>query len=134
MNLSELLDKLGTARKEAADTYKFYKEQKQVEDDLRSELLITLREIGLKSAKNKDFTVSIAETPTIVIRDEHAVMEWLQNTPNVESDFYIGIKKTEFNTLAKQMLKETGELANGTEVEFREALSIRASKSNKGEV
>lgn len=128
MNVSELLNKLGKNKRESAELYKAYKELKDEEDSLKELLTIQLKEAGLKSAKGEDFTASITETPTVVIKDEPAVLEWLQNTPNVESDFYIGVKKPEFNTLAKQMLKDTGELANGTEVEVRESLAIRSNK------
>ncbi len=126
--LAEILEQLGTIKQQGAEVYKAYKVLKDKEDSLKNDLLTVLKSTGLKSAKGDAFTASIAETPTIVIKDEAAAMEWLKNSPNVESDFYIGIKKIEFNGLAKQMLKETGELADGTDVEIRESLSIRANK------
>lgn len=128
MTVSELLNELGKVKANANDCYSAYKELKNTEDLLKQQLMFQLKETGLKSAKGEAYTASITETPGVVIKDEAAVVEWLQNTPNVEADFYIGVKKPEFNTLAKQMLKETGELANGTEVEVRESLAIRANK------
>lgn len=127
-DLTETLTNLGVARKIAAETYKQYKAEKEVEDALRDQLMAALKEVGLKSAKNDKFIVSISKTPRVVITNEQAAMDWLKNTPDVESDFYIGIKKTEFSTLAKAMLKDTGELADGTEVQITETLSIRSNK------
>jgi hypothetical protein len=126
--LAEILEQLGETKQLSNAAYKAYKEFKEQEDKLKQDLLTVLKSTGLKSAKGEAFTASITETPTVYIKDEAAVMEWLKNAPDVESDFYIGIKKPEFNTLAKQMLKETGELANGTDLEIRESLAIRANK------
>lgn len=128
MTVAELLERLGENKALAAETYKAYKELKEAEQSLKADLTFLLKDSGLKSAKGEAFTASITETPTVVIRDEPALMEWLKNTPDVESDFYIGVKKVEFGTLAKQMLKQTGELADGTEVEVRESLAIRANR------
>jgi hypothetical protein len=128
MKVSELLKKLGKNKKASAELYKQYKVFKDEEESLKYDLIVLLKDSGLKSVKGQDFTASLTETPTIVIKDETALLEWLQNTPDIESDFYIEVKKSEFNTLAKQMLKETGELANGTEVETRESLAIRSNK------
>lgn len=128
MKVSDLLKKLGENKQASSELYKSYKELKEQEEQLKYDLIVMLRDSGLKSAKGEAFTASIMETPSVVIKDESAVLEWLRNTPDVETDFYIGVKKPEFNTLAKQMLKETGELAHGTELEVRETLAIRANK------
>lgn len=128
MTTAGLLQELGLNKTQAANLYKEYKKLKEIEDILKGQLMFKLKDSSLKSAKGDKYTASITETPTVVIHDEKAVMEWLKNTPNVEADFYIGIKKPEFSTLAKQMLKETGELANGTDIEVRESLSIRSNK------
>jgi hypothetical protein len=99
-----------------------------VEDSLRVDLEMGLKESGLMSAKNDQFTASISQTPTIVVTHEQSVIDWLKTTPDVESDLYIGIKKTEFNSFAKTLLKGTGEVIPGTELQTREALSIKANK------
>lgn len=128
MTVAEILDKLGQTKQAGNELYVKYKQFKQEEDLLKSELLSKLRDDGLKSIKGQGYTASISETPTIVIKNEAEVMEWLRNTPDVEEDFYIGVKKPEFNTLAKQMLKETGEVAFGAELEVRESLTVKANK------
>lgn len=128
MSLSELVAALGEARTASSNAYEGYKELKGNEDQLRYELELKLHEMGLKSAKGEDFTASVVEKPTVVVKHEQSVIDWLKNTPDIESDRYIGLKTTEFQSLAKSMLKGTGEVIPGTEVEVRESLAIRANK------
>lgn len=126
--ISELIERIGKIKNKANSLYGQYKDLKEEEESLKYALQIQLREAGLKSAKGSDYTASIASRSEIIITSEPDLMEWLQNTPNIESDFYIGVKRPEFTALAKSMLKDTGELANGTQVEVRESLSIRGNK------
>lgn len=130
-SLSELVAALGEARTASSNAYEAYKELKGIEDQLRFELEATLHNEGLKSAKGQDFTASLIETPRIVIRHEQSVIEYLRSTPDIEADRYIGVKSTEFQSLAKSLLKGTGEIIPGTKVEVRESISIR-SNSKKG--
>lgn len=135
MNVSELIESLGETKKFQAEAYKKYQEFKDIETELKLELTSKLHTLGLKSAKGEDFTASITEKPRIVIKNETAVMEWLKNTPDVEADFYIGVKGREFQALATQMLKESGELADGTELQMTESLAVRQnSKAKKAPV
>lgn len=131
LSLSELLAALGEARQAASSAYEGYKELKGIEDQLRYELEITLKETGLKSAKGEDFSASISETPRVVVVNEQSVIDWLQNTPDVEGDRYVGLKTTEFSTFAKARLKGTGEVIPGTEVRVAESLSIKANPKKK---
>lgn len=128
LSLSELVMALGEARAASSAAYDGYKELKTSEDNLRFELEQKLKETGLKSVKGATYNAVITETPKIVIRHEQSVIDWLQNTPDIETDQYIGLKATEFQALAKSMLKDTGELVPGTEVEMRESLAIRSNK------
>lgn len=127
MPLSDLVAALGHARAATTSCYEAYKEVKGIEDQLRYELENMLTAMGLKSAKGADFTASIIEKPTIVVKREQDVIEWLQSTPDIESDRYIGLKTTEFKSLALSLLKGTGEIIPGTEVEARESLAIRSN-------
>lgn len=128
MTIAELLKELGENKKQSNEVYKTYKALRADEDLLKTELMVQLRDAGLKTAKGQDFTASIAEKPTIIVKHEQSVLEWLKNTPDIESDLYIGVKAQAFNTLATAMLKNTGELIDGTELETRESLSIRRNK------
>lgn len=131
LSLSELVAALGQARAASTNAYEGYKEQKAIEDQLRYELEAKLHTDGLKSAKGADFTASITEKPTVVIKNEPAIIEWLKSTPDIESDQYIGLKTTEFKSLAQSLLKGTGEVIPGTEVEIRESLAIRSNTKPK---
>ena len=128
---SYLIEALGHARAATTSAYEAYKTIKDIEDQIRYELEVTLNEMGLKSAKGSDFTASIVTKPTITITRESDVIDWLRNTPDVEPDFYIGLKTTEFKTLAQSLLKNTGELVPGTEVIIKESLSIRSNTIKK---
>lgn len=127
MSLSELVAALGDARTASTNAYEGYKESKTNEDNLRYQLELKLREQGLKSVKGANYSAVITETPRIVVKHEGSVIDWLKNAPDVESDRYIGLKATEFQSLAKSMLKGTGEVIPGTEVEVRESLAIRSN-------
>lgn len=126
--LSRLLNELGEARNDSHNAYERYKELKGIEDQVRYELEAALHGIGLRSAKGENFTASIVEKPTIVVKSEVTVIEWLKESPEIESDRYIGIKAAEFKSLAESLLKGTGEVVPGCEVEVRESLAIRANK------
>lgn len=126
--ISELIEKLGKAKDAANAVYVDYKKLKTAEEDLKAQLFSQLSETGLKSAKGELYAVSIASKPTVVIQHEQSVIEWLQETPDVETDQYIGLKKREFESLAKAMLKNTGEMIPGTAIEVRESLSVKANK------
>lgn len=128
MTISEILEKLGDNKKQANDLYKQYKELKEDEESLKTELSEMLDMMGLKSAKGEHYTASISDKPDIQITHEQSVINWLNETPNVEADAYIGLKKTEFKGLALQILKETGEIVPGTELLTKEVLSIRSNK------
>lgn len=130
-SLSELVAALGQAREASQNAYEAYKEQKGIEEQLRYELELELHATGLKSAKGADFTASLIEKPTVIIKDDTAIVEWLRHTPDIEADLYIGLKTTEFKTLAQTILKGTGELIPGTDIEIRESLAIRANKPKK---
>jgi len=131
-NLADIVRSLGLARKTTQSAYKDYQFYKHLEDALREELETLLYVMDLRSAKGEDYTASIAEKPTVVVRDEAAIVDWLQNTPDVEYDQYVGLKRAEFRSLADSMLKNTGEQIPGTEVEVRKSLRITANR-RKGE-
>lgn len=128
MTIAELIEQLGETKKLGNETYKTYKEIKQAEDDLKLELVAKLDDAGLKSAKGQKYQAVMTERTDIGITHEQSVLDWLRETPEIESDFYIGLKKTEFKTLAKAMLKETGEVIPGTELVRNESLMVRSNK------
>ena len=132
MTIAELLEVLGHVRSAGVDAYKGYKLIKEEEEDLKAELLEKLSEAGLKSAKGDKFQATITSRPIIEITHEQSVLNWLNETPDIESDAYIGLKKIEFKSLALQILKDTGEIVPGTELSNQEILTIRSNKKSNG--
>lgn len=128
ISISELIEQLGLNKTLANETYVAYKKLKEAEEDLKAMLFHKLQETGLKSAKGDKYTASISEKPSIVINHEQSILDWLKESPNVEADAYIGLKATPFKSLAMQVLKETGEVIPGTELQTVESLSIRTNK------
>lgn len=128
LTVSELVSVLGEISTESKELYKQYKILKEQEDEIRFELTHKLKESGLLSAKTDAFTASIAKKPTVTVTHEQSVLDWIKETPDVESDQYIGLKLTPFKTLAMSILKGTGEIIPGTELIETESLSIRANK------
>jgi hypothetical protein len=127
-SLSNLITELGLARTAAAEAYKTYKKLKEQEDGLRAALFEELHVTGLDSAKGSDFTASIRKEPTFIVKNETSVIQWLRETPDVDEDVYIGLKKPEFKSLAKTILTQTGEIIPGSEYLISESLAIRANK------
>lgn len=127
LNVSQLVTEVGKLSKKSSGLYKEYKDLKQQEDLLKKALLEELRAAGLMSAKTGQFTASISQRKNIVVQHEQSVLDWLQNTPDVETDQYIGLKKAEFKTLAMAMLKNTGEIIPGTDLETNESITIRSN-------
>lgn len=128
MTLSELLQELGETKTEANAYYTAYKNMKGKEEELKTLLMAKLDEAGLKSAKGDKYSVSKVTKHDVVVTHEQSVLDWLKESPDVEEDAYIGLKTTQFKTLARQMLKDTGELAPGTETTISEVLTIKENK------
>lgn len=128
MTTKDLLEELGSVKKQANKLYKEYKNLLVIEAGLKQELILNLQEIGLKSIKGEKYSASISSRPNITVQSETAVIEWLKEAPNIEADAYIGLKVTPLKGLALQILKETGEVVPGTEYSSTESLTIKENK------
>jgi len=128
MELQELIDSYGQIKKAANKLYTDYKNLMVEAEAQRRMLHAKLEDVGLKSAKSKNFGVSIVSKPTITILNEQSVINWLHDTPDIDYDQYIGIKTTPLKQLALQRLKETGEIIEGTEYAINETVSVKANK------
>lgn len=128
MSVSALIEAIGELKSASNETYKAYKEMKNTEEELKAQLAEELHMVGLKSAKGEKYSASISSRLDITVTHEHSVIEWLENTPDVESDAYIGLKLTNFKTLAMKVLKDTGEIIPGTETVSKESITIKENK------
>lgn len=128
MGIAELIEHIGKHKQQAASMYKQYKELKDEEEMLKQELMARLQEVGLKSAKGERFSASMTSRPDVVVQHEQSIINWLKESPNVEEDAYIGLKVTPFKALARQVLKETGEVIPGTDLVTIESISVKENK------
>lgn len=128
MELTNLIDLYGEQKTKANALYAEYKTLMEEVERTRRSLQIALESTGLRSAKSEKFGVSTVTKVDVFISNEHLAMEWLKDAPNIEADAYIGLKTTAFKKLATEMLKQTGEVADGTEVMQKETISIKANK------
>lgn len=127
-NLSDLLNSLGLARRQMVAAKKVYDDYRGVVDELKTALSEELQLIGLKSAKGVDFTASMVERPTVIVTHEPSAIDWLKHAPDIEFDHYVGLKSREFQGLALSILKNTGEMIDGTQVMPTQYLSIKENK------
>lgn len=126
--LSDLAASLNVVITENKLQYNVYKAGKDLEDELRRQIQEELHANKLQQIKTDNTTISLTERSSLQIMNEAMVIEWLNSEPNVEADAYIGVKRANLETLAKQMLKETGEIIPGTDTQVTETLSIRTKK------
>ncbi len=126
--VSQLIDRIGEYGKRSKYLYEQYKQVEELKVKAKALLIQKLNEAGFKSAKTDNFIASITKKPGIQVLHEQSVLEWLKEAPNIETDQYIGLKKTEFKSLALTMLKDTGEIIPGTELIETESIGIRKSK------
>lgn len=128
MNVSELIELIGSERQRLNKQYSEYKNGMTQLSELKQQLKILLDENGLRSAKSTNYGVSIATKPSIQVQSEVSVREWLENTPDIEADAYIGLKLTPFKSFAIDWYKKTGEVIDGTDVETTESITVRNNK------
>lgn len=125
------LAKIIEMRKAVDDSYELYKLKKVALDSAKAELEAEMQAAEIESVKSGDVRATLALRTGIEIVHEPSVIEWLQNEPNIESDVYIGVKKSAFEPLAKVVMQKTGEVIPGTQTKFTEYLSIRKDKESK---
>lgn len=131
--LPDLANQLNAAIAQNKLYYEVYKAGKDVENELRAQIQEELHYNELKQIKTDTTTISLSQKSSLQIMNESMVIDWLNSTPNVEADAYIGVKRANLETLAKEMLKQTGELIPGTDTQYTEVLSIRTKQDNKQE-
>lgn len=126
--ISELLNQVGIAKREASEAYEEYKRLKDLEDRYKEELESELDRMGLRSAKTNFFTATMVDSETLVIKDEKQVVQWIKENLKGQEDQYIGVKKPEFNALAKAIVKDTNKTIDGTERVVKKSLRVVIKK------
>lgn len=124
--MEELLNELSECIAGTKHWYSMYTEAKLLEDMKRDELKQYMLSTGALSHRTKDLTVSIVSKPTIEIKHEQSVLNWLKHEPNLEIDQFVGLKLTPFKKYALHKLKETGEQIDGIDVIMQDSLAVRS--------
>lgn len=127
LTIPQLISLVGQSAVQNRNLYKQYNKSKGQEAQARALLKTKLQEEGMLSAKTEQYAVSITKKPDVNVVDDKAAIAWMRER-KLDLNYYVGLKKTEFKTMARAMLKETGEVAGGTEVVEIESLSIRENK------
>ena len=128
MELKDLLAELARSKHNYQQADKVAKECKEELDAARQMVADKLAELGLKSAKNDDLTVSVVQRPSFKVTDQEAVIKWLEDEPTVDPRQYIRVDARGIEVLAKEALKATGELIPGGEFVSSEYLSVKEAK------
>jgi len=130
MNIPDMMASLVSARHNTKMAYDVYKLCKEEEEAVRDNLMVKLAQSGLKSAKDAETgtMASIATRESIKVIDESKVLRWIKENPVLELKPYVGLNKLAFTPVAKQWLKETGEIIPGTELDEVDYISIKEKK------
>lgn len=128
MDISKMIKQLGEVKSEQKLLRQKLDVLKQVEADLKADLQAQLDTLGLKSVKGERYQASMATKSDIVVTHEPSVVEWLKQHPEVEYDAYVHLDKSAFKTLAKQVMKTTGEVIPGSDTVHTQYLSIKENK------
>lgn len=127
MEIKQLLELLAWQKQSYEECKQEYDEAKEKLDITKQLLMDKLAEIGLKSAKNDELTVSIVSKPYFKVLDQTAAMDWLKDEPEVDERVYIKtiVDSKALEGLAKEVLKKTGEIIPGSEFVSSEYMSVR---------
>ncbi|NDK09140.1 hypothetical protein EOM39_07945 [Candidatus Gracilibacteria bacterium] len=122
--LQKLVNNLLTIRnniQQLTDNVDLLKAEKE---NLQNKLIVYMKDNNLKSWKTNENTFSIVSKYDVQVIDELRLMQEL-NLKNLTGYIIQKIDTTRFKSLANSLLKETGELFNGTTTVLSEYVSIR---------
>jgi len=128
MEIKDLLTELSRSKHNYQQADRIAKECKAEYDAAKQMVADGLAKLGLKSAKNDDLTVSIVSKPSFKVLDQDALIHWLEDEPGIDARAYIRVDARGVEALAKQALKENGELIPGGEFMSSEYLTVKEAK------
>lgn len=131
MDLQTKILRLGALRDLYSEAYDKYQELKAEYDMTRFLITQEMGQQGIKSLESGPFLTVRTVKPDLKLTDEAALLNWLQEQPNLETDMYIGLKWTNFKPVAKTLLKKDGEIPPGTELTMTESVTLKLKE--KGE-
>lgn len=126
--LKELAEKLQNQRSLCDELKAQMDKEKMKKDEIQQNLLFALESTGFMSIKTKNASYSMSTRMTPTITDNEALMADLSQRGLLDELMVSKMDTTRFQTTAKSMLKETGELFAGTEIKETNYISIRTIK------
>jgi hypothetical protein len=125
LKLAEALSKLRAEEKEIKEKLAPVKEKKLTTQE---KLVEAMKEMGLKSIKTETHNFARVVKRDIAVYDQGALIKALKKN-GMERDYvHEQVDVLRFKGYAKQLLKTTGELLDGTEPTESEYMSIKAAK------
>lgn len=103
-------------------------EAKVLKDNIQQALIEEMSEQGFKSIKTDTHNFAVVNKKDVRIVDEQALKQHLGRTGMLDSLMVHKVDTVAFKSTANAMLKETGEMFDGTEVVETEYMSIKAQK------
>lgn len=119
-----------------ADLQFQYREVKRTLDGLKldidrekAKLLSHMQDGHIRSQEGAEFIALRTPRAEPSLVNEALAMAWLDSQDVTDKHRYIGLKWAEFKPLAKQALKENGEIPDGVELVHSETITIREKKN-----
>ncbi len=101
-------------------------------DEVKENILETLKEAKALSYKTETGTVSINRRQTVKVVDEDKLSSWiLASEHDIELADYMRLDIVRLKPLLDEVVFHQGEVIDGTEVETKEYISLRAPKEEK---
>jgi len=101
---------------------------KEKKDEIQAKLIAAMEEMELKSIKTNTNSYSMAVRRTISVYDSQAVIEDMKLRDPKESYTQVTLDVKKFEGYSKALLKESGEMVDGTDINETPYITIKAVK------
>lgn len=128
MTIQDIMNELEVAKHNFEQADAVAKSCKQELEVYRNLAADKLAELGLKTAKGDNLTLSLVEKPSFRVTDPDVLIEWLNEEPTIDPRQYIRLDARAIDSLAKEARKKTGEILPGGQFITTESLSVREAK------
>lgn len=126
--IKDLAQDLVQARLKCEELQVALEQAKADKETVQTTLLMTMEKGGLKSLKTDDYTFSAVVKADPRIVDEEALLADLDQRGLKDDVLVTKIDTYKVKSIASGLLKETGEVLNGTEIVESAYMSIRKNK------
>jgi len=103
-------------------------EQMFLKEELQMQLMAAMKEQGMKTVGTEQNTISIAQKKTPKVVDQSKLDADLEQRGLLEDMYVKKFDTIRFKSVANNLLKDTGEVLDGTDIEVTEYISIRNKK------